>query len=139
DVELEPNDGREGTSDRLRYLQKERDGQYQGWLIQTGQIENAWTWERPAPIWGDRVSFSKDLVRLIETDADRRPKFCVISAEPVEAAPPVLLIVVSNPLVPDPVQLSLFPLADRPVSLETSKGAVASIRNGYNNRGKTKR
>ncbi len=120
-VLIEPNDGRRGTFDRLRYLGKECDGQYQGWLIRTGRIENAWRWERPAPILGERVSFSNDLVSLIEADADRRPKFYAIAGErkQVEAASPgpaPVRIVVSNPLVPDPVQLSLFPLADRPVS-----------------------
>ena len=69
-------------------------------------FEPARRWhEKANPIVGPRVSFTKT-ARAIIRNAERR-------AEPPRATP-VLRVVVSNPLVPEPVQLTLF--SDRPVA-----------------------
>ena len=118
-VEIEPNDGRQGTFNRLRYLQKEREGSYEGWLILTGRIKNAWEREKPAPIRGARVSRSGDLDALIEADADRRPKFYVIdgAVKPIEAAPrePLALQIVyrDNNLLFDDLPVQVTPERSR--------------------------
>src|SRR5277367_3985586 len=37
-LQIEPNNGTDGTMSRLRYMSKEREGRHQGWLMKTGQV-----------------------------------------------------------------------------------------------------
>ena len=71
-------------------------------------------YEKGEPFVGARISFTKAakaIIRQAETEAA-----ALAERFAVKAKPPRLRVVVSNPLVPGPEQLSLFPLVARPVS-----------------------
>jgi hypothetical protein len=77
-LQIEPNDGIDGTMSRLRYLGKGREGRHQGWLMKTGQAANFWKWERPAPLIGPRWSPMRGLEDLIKADVSREAKLHVV-------------------------------------------------------------
>ena len=124
-AQLDWNEGEAGIKARLDYVQKERCGRAEGWM----KLHHTprYTHEPPAPLDGPRWSMTKGLAALVEADAYGRTKVytvrklappapVVVVVAEIEAAPPPLRIVVVNAMVADPVQLSMFPIADRPVS-----------------------
>jgi hypothetical protein len=140
DAQLDWNNGEAGIKARLDYLQKERCGQAEGYLKKSASLR--YPWEAPAPLISPRWSMSQGLAALVAADAEQHePRKiyrlgwkgtearalaheAVAKPEPISSpaiepkAPehPKLQIVVDNALTPEPVQLSLFPLSDRPVS-----------------------
>src|SRR5271166_1619587 len=105
DAKFQLNDGEAGIRWRLRYLQKQRDGQAEGWL-KLHQVRRHRR-ERPAPLVGPRWSPTRGLKALVEADAER-PRFYPVRLPAEASAPPALRLVV-NALVADPLQLPLFP------------------------------
>jgi len=135
-VVIEWNDGPRGDFSRLLYLQKQRDHHAEGLVKKNHRprVER----ELPAPVMGRRWSLSTPLLLLAKQEA---PAFAYPSNKKFKTPPkyaakriksdveqearaaalavktePLRLRVVVNPLVPEPVQLSMFPLAERPVS-----------------------
>jgi len=88
-LQIEPNDGIDGTMSRLRYLSKGREGRHQGWLMKTGQVGRYWKWEKPAPLIGPRWSPMRGLEDLIKADASPEARLHVVKLptvhEPDEA------------------------------------------------------
>jgi hypothetical protein len=82
-LQIEPNDGIDGTMSRLRYLGKGREGRHQGWLMKTGQAANFWRWEKPAPLIGPRWSPMRGLEDLIKADASPEARLHVVKLPPV--------------------------------------------------------
>lgn len=75
-------------------------------------------WQEGERFTGTRVAWTKGAKAIIKRAEERHHKVAAAHPKPIEAAPraaPELRIVV-NALVADPVQLSLFPEKDRPVS-----------------------
>ena len=112
DAQLQENKGYAGIMTRQAYMQKEREGQAEGWL-KKNRVPR-YTWEDPAPLIGPRWSLTRGLQALVDADA-ARPRFYPVRVPSEASAPPVLRLVV-NALVPGPTQLTLFPEKERPVS-----------------------
>ena len=71
-------------------------------------------YQKGEPFRGRRVSWTKKalaIIRQAEVDAAT-----LVERLAVKAKPPTLRVVVSNPVVPEPVQLSLFASCEKPIS-----------------------
>lgn len=71
-------------------------------------------YQKGEPFTGTRVSFTKEARTVIERTEARAA--ALTERLTVKAKPPALRVIVSNPLVPGPEQLNMFPMAKRPVS-----------------------
>ena len=136
DAQLDWNNGEAGIKARLDYLQKERCGRDEGYLKNSASLR--YPWEAPAPLISPRWSMSQGLAALVAADAEqyepkkiyplgwKKTEARALAHEPEPISSPAmetkapehlaLRIVVDNALAPEPFQLSLFPISDRPVS-----------------------
>jgi hypothetical protein len=104
-LQIEPNKGIEGTMSRLRYISKEREGRYQGWLKKTGQASNFWKWERPAPLIGPRWSPMRGLEDLIKADASTEARLHVVKLPTVHAQDEAKQAAIAEPLEAPPKRI----------------------------------
>jgi hypothetical protein len=88
DAQLQANKDEAGIAARMRYLQKQRDGQAEGWL-KLHRVQR-YPRERPAPLIGARWSLTRGLKALVAADAKRSKVYPVrLVVNAVVAAPEV--------------------------------------------------
>jgi hypothetical protein len=97
-LQIEPNDGIDGTMSRLRYLSKGREGRHQGWLVKTGQVGRYWKWEKPAPLIGPRWSPMRGLEDLIKADASPEARLHVVKLPTVHETDQAKQAAIAEPL-----------------------------------------